>query len=207
MVLVVAAAIYYDTTGLHILWAFCQLVMICETSFIPRPTSLRTRFHFFVIQMSVYIFGLTYIVTQIEATRSMIIALNIGDIRVGEIIRLSCAIISMVSVLSLLHQTDIESSKTSQADINYIIATSVLVAGASQFTHLMLEQEPGLLCLQFLLVVINDVFAYVCGKSFGKRRLIKISPNKTQEGFIGGAICTAAAMPLIEKLINLKFTI
>ena len=147
MALVVAAAIYYDTTGLHILWAFCQLIMIYETSFIPRPTSLRTRFHFFVIQISVYIFGLTYIVTQIETALSMIIALNIGDIKIGEIIRLSCAIIVMISVLSLLYQTDVESFKTSQAEINYIIATSVLVAGASQFTHIMLEQEPGLLCL------------------------------------------------------------
>eukprot|EP00835_Amoeboradix_gromovi_P000027 NODE_1_length_95616_cov_0.657642.p27 type:complete len:352 gc:universal NODE_1_length_95616_cov_0.657642:2912-3967(+) len=40
------------------------------------------------------------------------------------------------------------------------------------------------------LVVINDVCAYVFGFFFGRTRLIRISPKKTWEGFIGGALCT-----------------
>jgi phosphatidate cytidylyltransferase len=39
-------------------------------------------------------------------------------------------------------------------------------------------------------VMMNDIFAYVFGKSFGKTKLIALSPNKTVEGFVGGGITT-----------------
>ena len=39
-------------------------------------------------------------------------------------------------------------------------------------------------------VISNDIFAYVFGFFFGKTRLIKLSPKKTWEGFIGGACVT-----------------
>lgn len=40
------------------------------------------------------------------------------------------------------------------------------------------------------LVITNDIFAYVCGITFGRTQLIKLSPKKTVEGFIGAWICT-----------------
>ncbi|KAL7418755.1 phosphatidate cytidylyltransferase [Cryptotrichosporon argae] len=40
------------------------------------------------------------------------------------------------------------------------------------------------------LVICNDVMAYVCGKLFGRTPLIKLSPKKTVEGFLGAFICT-----------------
>lgn len=43
----------------------------------------------------------------------------------------------------------------------------------------------------FALIWANDSFAYLIGKTFGKRKLFeRISPNKTVEGFIGGLILT-----------------
>ncbi|KAI7895722.1 phosphatidate cytidylyltransferase [Mucor mucedo] len=51
-----------------------------------------------------------------------------------------------------------------------------------------------LFSLQFLfpcsLVVINDTAAYICGRLFGKRKLLNISPKKTMEGFVGAGIVT-----------------
>lgn len=35
------------------------------------------------------------------------------------------------------------------------------------------------------LVITNDIFAYLCGITFGRTPLIKISPKKTWEGFLG----------------------
>ncbi|KAH0569197.1 phosphatidate cytidylyltransferase, photoreceptor-specific [Cotesia glomerata] len=40
------------------------------------------------------------------------------------------------------------------------------------------------------MIVINDVMAYVFGFFFGRTPLIKLSPKKTWEGFIGGGIST-----------------
>ncbi|KAF9268915.1 hypothetical protein L218DRAFT_954343 [Marasmius fiardii PR-910] len=40
------------------------------------------------------------------------------------------------------------------------------------------------------LVICNDVFAYVCGITLGRTPLIKLSPKKTVEGFLGAFWCT-----------------
>ncbi|CBQ70995.1 related to CDS1-CDP-diacylglycerol synthase [Sporisorium reilianum SRZ2] len=40
------------------------------------------------------------------------------------------------------------------------------------------------------LVVCNDVFAYICGMTFGKTPLIDLSPKKTVEGFVGALVIT-----------------
>jgi len=42
--------------------------------------------------------------------------------------------------------------------------------------------------MPILMVVINDVMAYMFGFFFGKTPLIKLSPKKTWEGFVGGAV-------------------
>ncbi|CAF9916915.1 MAG: hypothetical protein GOMPHAMPRED_001151 [Gomphillus americanus] len=40
------------------------------------------------------------------------------------------------------------------------------------------------------LVITNDVFAYICGITFGRTQLIALSPKKTVEGFVGAWIFT-----------------
>ncbi|MCJ1260951.1 hypothetical protein MMC22_000815 [Lobaria immixta] len=40
------------------------------------------------------------------------------------------------------------------------------------------------------LVITNDIFAYLCGMIFGRTMLIKLSPKKTVEGFVGAWIPT-----------------
>ena len=36
--------------------------------------------------------------------------------------------------------------------------------------------------LPVMLVITNDIFAYICGITFGRTQLIKLSPKKTVEG-------------------------
>jgi phosphatidate cytidylyltransferase len=44
--------------------------------------------------------------------------------------------------------------------------------------------------LPAILVISNDIFAYICGITFGRTQLIKLSPKKTVEGFVGAWVFT-----------------
>ncbi|WP_448607529.1 phosphatidate cytidylyltransferase [Paenimyroides ceti] len=51
----------------------------------------------------------------------------------------------------------------------------------------------------FILIWVNDTFAYICGRAFGKHKLYeKISPKKTIEGFIGGFIASVCAAYILS---------
>lgn len=68
-----------------------------------------------------------------------------------------------------------------------------------------------LLAGMFILIWMNDTFAYLSGRFFGKTKLIeRISPNKTWEGTIGGIVFTvlgAVAMSLLFDPNHLQFWI
>ncbi|ESU37050.1 Phosphatidate cytidylyltransferase [Giardia duodenalis] len=58
--------------------------------------------------------------------------------------------------------------------------------------------------LPSVLVVANDTFAYILGKLLGRHSLVRVSPSKTWEGYIGAGVATLVfshfcAIPLIEK--------
>ena len=59
----------------------------------------------------------------------------------------------------------------------------------------------------FILVWVNDSFAYLIGKNFGKTKLLeRISPNKTVEGFLGGMLFSfIGAWVLSHYFTNLSF--
>ncbi|SCU94063.1 LAME_0F05952g1_1 [Lachancea meyersii CBS 8951] len=52
------------------------------------------------------------------------------------------------------------------------------------------------------LVIVNDIFAYLCGITFGRTKLIEISPKKTLEGFLGAWIFTGIASVLLTRLLT-----
>jgi phosphatidate cytidylyltransferase len=61
--------------------------------------------------------------------------------------------------------------------------------------------RPLLLTL-FVAVEMNDVFAYLCGKSFGRRKLApNTSPNKTTGGSIGALVLTSGLIVLIGTFL------
>ncbi len=64
--------------------------------------------------------------------------------------------------------------------------------------------EPKIIVGVFVLIWVNDTFAYLIGKNFGKRKLLeRISPKKTVEGFLGGLIACLLAGFIIFKYCQL----
>jgi phosphatidate cytidylyltransferase len=68
--------------------------------------------------------------------------------------------------------------------------TMILVIAQSQFIVSNIFEGLIWFLVPVLIVVCNDVCAYLCGTFFGRTPLIRISPKKTWEGFVGGFVIT-----------------
>ena len=78
--------------------------------------------------------------------------------------------------------------------LQMILKTDILSAGL------------GYVLFMFLLVIMTDVGCYYFGRNFGKHKLAPvISPNKTIEGSIGGALCTIIGAFIIAYFIKLPW--
>ncbi|MDC5853096.1 phosphatidate cytidylyltransferase [Vibrio europaeus] len=61
----------------------------------------------------------------------------------------------------------------------------------------------GMLLFLLIFTQFNDVCQYVWGKSFGKHKIVpKVSPNKTWEGFVGGALTVIAASYFVAPYLT-----
>ncbi len=57
------------------------------------------------------------------------------------------------------------------------------------------------------IVVTFDSFSYLIGKTIGKLKLTKISPNKTIEGFIGGFLISFLLTLFIAYILNIPINV
>lgn len=82
----------------------------------------------------------------------------------------------------------------------------IVLQGALQISNML--RGMFFFLLPVSCVVHNDVWAYACGKLFGRTKLLALSPKKTLEGFIGAWIMTtiwafwfAGYMPRFKQLV------
>jgi phosphatidate cytidylyltransferase len=66
----------------------------------------------------------------------------------------------------------------------------IVVFTQSSFTVANIFEGIFWFLLPASLIIINDIFAYIFGFFFGRTPLIKLSPKKTWEGFIGASVTT-----------------
>ena len=65
--------------------------------------------------------------------------------------------------------------------------------------------EYKLIFIIVTIISLCDIFAYLTGKKFGKYKIFpKISPNKTIEGYFGGAFCSLLLFTIMFLYYNLK---
>lgn len=87
------------------------------------------------------------------------------------------------------------------------ILTTFYISSAFVFLILIAKYYPkynsNILLGSFILVWVNDTFAYLIGSQFGKQKLFSsISPKKTVEGFLGGLFFACIASYFIAKYTN-----
>ena len=102
-----------------------------------------------------------------------------------------------------------EQCKTGRIALVYM--TSVYIIGAYTAVVMLRDGNPEkagkfVYLIPFLFAWVTDTFAYFTGRLFGKHKLIPaVSPKKTVEGAIGGAVCCALVAVLYGFLVNLWF--
>ena len=67
--------------------------------------------------------------------------------------------------------------------------------------------DPSIILGCFILIWVNDSFAYIVGKSFGKQKLFySISPHKTVEGFLGGLLFCCISASIVSRYVDETLT-
>ena len=95
-------------------------------------------------------------------------------------------------------------SKNYIASTFYLSSSFVFIALIPSFFN---EFNYGIVLGVFVLAWINDSFAYIIGKNFGKQKLFEsVSPNKTIEGFFGGLFFTCLSSYAISYFIDSPLT-
>lgn len=85
---------------------------------------------------------------------------------------------------------------------NVFLVSLLLLALLSTGFLVFSAMDQGLILFAFLILCIFDGFSQVTGQLIGKRKLFpKISPNKTVEGFIGGATFALLSGLVFRQLV------
>ena len=111
--------------------------------------------------------------------------------------------ISLIVNLFLLRDVFISKSLLIFTKRHYIYIIFYIIGGfifLSLIPYINNIFEPKIIIGIFVLVWSNDTFAYLVGRSIGKRKLMEwISPKKTIEGFIGGMVGAIIASFFVFK--------
>ncbi|XP_031260868.1 phosphatidate cytidylyltransferase 2-like [Pistacia vera] len=78
----------------------------------------------------------------------------------------------------------------------------IVVFTQSSFTVANIFEGIFWFLLPATLIVINDIAAYICGFFFGRTPLIKLSPKKTWEGFIGASVVTIISAFVLANILG-----
>jgi len=137
---------------------------------------------------------LSYIIFPIALVYFNYSSLYFSFPEIQDFILFSFVIISLFVKLLLLRDLFSLRGRNAFKEKKHII-TLLYIVPSMVFLTLIPDFYEGydtyILLYVFLLMWINDSFAFLYGKNFGKQKLFeRISPKKTVEGFLAGFICT-----------------
>ncbi|WP_035648411.1 phosphatidate cytidylyltransferase [Flavobacterium sp. ASV13] len=118
-----------------------------------------------------------------------------------DLVLLAVTIVVSIKCILFLFYDSVQKISTSSKYLyllGYITLPFIFIVKISFGTN---DYNPKIILGLFILIWTNDTFAYLVGKSIGKHKLFeRVSPKKTIEGFLGGAVFAAFAGYLISKL-------
>lgn len=188
-VILLLVSILYSTESFYILFGLFLLIAIvefCELIQLHKITSILLAI---VIYLFFYVVNLKHnnLFSNDVAHYATLMALAIT------------LIVSIKGILFLFDDKEVKSNIFSKYTylIGYIILPFIFI---TKIPFGEKGYNPKIIISIFILIWTNDTFAYIVGKSMGKRKLFeRVSPKKTIEGFIGGVLFAVVASYIISK--------
>ncbi len=188
-VILLLASILFSTESFYILFGLFLLIAVvefCELIQLNKITSL-------ILALGIYLFFY-------EANLKHNNLFSNAVVHYATLSALAITIIvSIKSVLFLFDEHEAKSNIFSKYTclIGYIILPFVFI---TKIPFGEKGYNPKIIISIFILIWTNDTFAYIIGKSMGKRKLFeRVSPKKTIEGFIGGVLFAVVASYIISR--------
>ncbi len=152
--------------------------------------------------------ALSYAAVFFMLCQNMNLAIDNTRMLVAVFIFIAVLLSFLVSIIELFRNkvNPIQNIAVTISGLFYVVLPFVLlnliacVPNNDGYLDSPLIYKPTLIISIFLLIWSNDTFAYLVGSFIGKNKMYeRISPGKTWEGTIGGAILTVASSFLIYK--------
>jgi phosphatidate cytidylyltransferase len=95
--------------------------------------------------------------------------------------------------------------KSGYSHLKFFLLSVLILAVLSAGFFLFSLKDQGLILFSFLILSVFDGYSQITGQLFGKKRLFpRVSPNKTVEGLIGGAVIAVLSALVFRNLIQEK---
>ncbi len=90
-----------------------------------------------------------------------------------------------------------------------IVYTLIFIAGICSLYYIDFNYNNNQMYIAILIsaIMLNDTFAYLVGRKFGKTHFSSISPNKTLEGLFGGFFFTLFIFVLYLEFLDKPFNL
>ena len=189
IVILISVSIFFGEVGYFILFSIINIIALYEFSNMIKKV------------------GLPINITMSIICGSLLLISGFCDVYwdYNKLYFVTAAVALCIAIVSLYgkHDSTIQNIALTFFSILYIsIPFTLMYYIPSIFTE---EWDIKIAFLPFLLVWTNDTFAYLSGVSFGKHKFFpSVSPNKSWEGAIGGAIFTIIVSVLIADYTGLS---
>ena len=188
-VVLLLVSILYSTESFYILFGLFLLIAVVEFCDLIQLNKITSIFLAIVIYLLFY---------EANLKHNNLFSNDVAHYATLTVLAITL-IVSIKGVLFLFDDNEVKSNIFSKYTylIGYIILPFVFI------TKLPFGEKgynPKIIISIFILIWTNDTFAYIVGKSMGKRKLFeRVSPKKTIEGFIGGVLFAVVASYIISR--------
>jgi phosphatidate cytidylyltransferase len=188
-VVLLLVSILYSTESFYILFGLFLLIAVVEFCDLIQLNKITSIFLAIVIYLLFY---------EANLKHNNLFSNDVAHYATLTVLAITL-IVSIKGVLFLFDDNEVKSNIFSKYTylIGYIILPFVFI---TKIPFGEKGYNPKIIISIFILIWTNDTFAYIVGKSMGKRKLFeRVSPKKTIEGFIGGVLFAVVASYIISR--------